>query len=84
MVMLSAASALVAGSVAGDEDMANKTQFVKVVRPFWYGGRAYQAGSLVEVSAASAIELVAMGKATKAEPPLAKPLAKPEPAKESK
>lgn len=67
MVMLSANSALVAGSVAGEQDMAN--QQVKVARPFWFGGKQHFAGAVVEVPAGVAAELVAMGKATKYDPP---------------
>lgn len=82
MVMLSAASALVAGSVAGEDHM--KTQQIKVVRPFWFGGKAHQAGAVLEVPAPAAAELVAMGKAAKHEPPPKAQPAKAEPAKEPK
>lgn len=63
MVMLSANSVLVAGSVAGDEDMAN--QKIKVVRPFWFFGKQQFAGTVFDVPETAAAELVAMGKATK-------------------
>jgi hypothetical protein len=75
MVMLSAASALVAGSVAGEQSMAN--QQIQVVRPFWFGGKAHQAGTVIEVPAAAAAELLAMGKAKKCDPPLPKPAPAP-------
>lgn len=80
MVMLSANSALVAGSVTGEQDMAS--QSIKVVRPFWFGGKAYQAGAVLQVPANAAAELVAMGKATKYDPP-PKPAPKVEPPKEN-
>lgn len=67
MVMLSASSALVAGSVAAGADM--KTQNVKVVRPFWFGGKQHYAGAVVEVPAVAAAELLAMGKATSHDSP---------------
>ena len=67
MVMLSANSVLVAGSVAGDKDMVN--QSIKVVRPFWFFGKQQFAGTVLNVPAAAAVELIAMGKATKCDPP---------------
>jgi hypothetical protein len=73
--MLSANSVLVAGSVAGEQSMAN--QKVKVVRPFWFHGKQQFAGSVVEVPAAAAAELVAMGKATKYDAPPPQPKAAP-------
>lgn len=63
MVMLSANSAIVAGSVTGEQPMAN--QQIKVVRPFWFFGKQQFAGTVLEVPAVAAAELVAMGKATK-------------------
>lgn len=82
MVMLSANSALVAGSVAAEATM---TQKVQVVRPFWFGGKPHQAGAVLDVPDTAAAELVAMGKATKyiAPPPKPAPV-KVEPAKDSK
>lgn len=74
MVMLSAGSSLVAGSVTGAEAMAN--QSIKVARPFWFGGKQRFAGTVFEVPATAAAELVAMGKATKCDP---QPAAKPAP-----
>ena len=62
--------------------MAN--QQVKVVRPFWFGGKQHFAGSVVEVPAGAAAELVAMGKATKHDAPPPKPAPRVEPAKDSK
>ncbi len=82
MVMLSAASALVAGSVAGDPNMPK--QFVKVARPFWFNAKAHQAGAVLEVPATAAAELVAMGKATLCDPPPKPQPAKAEPAKDTK
>ena len=67
MVMLSAGSALVAGSVTGEQPMAN--QSIKVVRPFWFYGKQHFAGSVIEVPAVAAGELLAMGKAVKCDPP---------------
>ena len=82
MVMLSANSVLVAGSVAEDKDMAN--QSIKVVRPFWFGGKQRFAGTVVEVPASAAAELVAMGKATKCDPLPPKPAQRVEPPKDAK
>jgi hypothetical protein len=84
MAMLSANSALVAGSVAGDKSMAN--QKIQVVRPFWFFGKQHFAGAVLEVPAAAAGELVAMGKATKYDAPPPQPKAAPrvEPPKDSK
>lgn len=62
--------------------MAN--QQIKVVRPFWFGGKQRQAGTVFDVPAGAAAELVAMGKATKYDPPpkaQPKPEPKPEPVK---
>ncbi|MBK9704788.1 MAG: hypothetical protein IPO75_15845 [Betaproteobacteria bacterium] len=81
MVMLSANSVLVAGSVAGEPPMAN--QQIKVVRPFWFGGKQRQAGTVFDVPAGAAAELVAMGKAVKHEPP-PKPAPRVEPPKDEK
>jgi hypothetical protein len=72
MVMLSAASALVAGSVAAEDAM--KTQTIKVRRPFWLNGKQHFAGAVLEVPAVTAAELVAMGKAEKSEPAPPKPI----------
>lgn len=77
MVMLSANSVLVAGSVAGEQAMAN--QSIKVVRPFWFGGKQHFAGAVIEVPAVAAAELVAMGKAVKHDLQPTKPAPKPEP-----
>ena len=74
MVMLSATSALVAGSVAAE---ANMTQKVQVVRPFWFGGKAHQAGSVVDVPDGAAAELIGMRKAVKYNPPPPKPAPAP-------
>ena len=74
MAMLSANSALVAGSVAAGDAMNVKVQ---VVRPFWSGGKPHQADAVIEVSEFSALELIAMGKAKKYDPP--SPKAKPAP-----
>ncbi len=61
------------------------TQSIKVVRPFWFGGKQRQAGTVFDVPAGAAAELVAMGKATKHDlqptKPAPKPEPKPEPAK---
>ena len=81
MVMLSANSALVAGSIAGDKSMNEK---IKVVRPFYFFGKAHQAGAVIEVPHAAAVELLAMGKALKADAPPPKPAARVETPKESK
>lgn len=63
--------------------MAN--QQIKVVRPFWFGGKQRQAGTVFDVPAGAAAELVAMGKATKYDPPpLPKPAPRVEPPKETK
>ena len=70
--MLSAASALVAGSVAAEDAM--KTQTIKVRRPFWLSGKQVYAGAIVEVDERAAGELVAMGKAEKCEPAPPKPI----------
>jgi hypothetical protein len=70
MVMLSAHSALVAGSITAEDAM--KKQTIKVTRGFLYQGKPLASGSIVEVDAELARELVAMGKATKCDPP-AKP-----------
>jgi len=82
MVALSANSVLVAGSATGEQDMAN--QQIKVVRPFWFGGKQRFAGTVVDVPAGAAAELVAMGKATKCDPLPPKPAPRVEPPKDAK
>jgi hypothetical protein len=82
MAMLSANSTLVAGSVAAE---ANMMQKIQVVRPFWNGGKARQAGTVLEVADNVAAELIAMGKAAPYVAPTPKPAPpKVEPPKESK
>ena len=78
MAMLSANSALVAGSVVGKTAMAN--QQIQVVRPFWFRGKAHQAGAVLDVPVGSAAELLALGKAKKCDqlPPKSAPASKVE------
>ena len=84
MVMLSAHSVLVAGSIADGANM--RTQKVKVVRPFWFAGNPHQAGTVLEMPEVVAAEAIALGKATlyAAPPPKPAPAPKPEPKEDSK
>lgn len=80
MVMLSAASPLVAGSVTAEDAMQKQT--IKVRRPFWLNGKQHFAGAVLEVPAVTAAELVAMGKAEKCDAPSSKPTPRVETPKE--
>ncbi|MEY2654033.1 MAG: hypothetical protein RLZZ524_1061 [Pseudomonadota bacterium] len=68
-MLLAQGSPLVAGSTV--EPSMTKTR-IKVARSFMHQGKPQPVGTVLEVSASLATELVAMGKATKYDPP-AKP-----------
>ena len=83
--MLSAvSSALIAGSVP--HDMAQAPQHVRVLRSFLCNGKPTKVGTVIEVSASTAAELVYMRKAeiVVPAPKPAAPQPKPEPAKDAK